>query len=236
MTSYWDLYIAYVRECEKLNRANGIDPHHYEMEWNHTLPQCLFGDLPFGQFLTLKQHAIASALQTLTFRRWCLMGWMKKQVPEWMWEESLRVCNKELKQRQRRGGLTQRRESKGIFSSDVVMKRSHYGHLGGTFTRDNGLGIFGLTPEQEEKRRINLAAAQRAKAPEVKLRASKLGGQAATKEKDENGKSIHAKKMAVIRFEDPDHPELGKTNAGNLVRMQMRRGFPHGPENRRRVE
>jgi len=34
------------------------------------------------------------------------------------------------------------------------------------------------------------------------------------------------------KWYDPDHPELGTTNAGNLVRMQMRRGLPYGPENR----
>jgi hypothetical protein len=59
------------------------------------------------------------------------------------------------------------------------------------------------------------------------------------RKKDEFGRSLAARKggktMSSQRWEDPDHPELGKTNAGNLVRMQIRRGLPHGPENRRRV-
>jgi hypothetical protein len=75
MDSYWDLYLAYIDYCVRYNYENDIDPHHYEMEWNHTLPQCIFGDQPFGQYLLLKQHAIASALQTLAFKRQCMCGW-----------------------------------------------------------------------------------------------------------------------------------------------------------------
>ena len=37
---------------------------------------------------------------------------------------------------------------------------------------------------------------------------------------------------AYSRFFDPDHPELGQHNAGNLVRMQRKRGYPSGPSNR----
>lgn len=51
------------------------------MEWNHTLPRCLFGDLEWGQWLTLPQHAVASALQTLAFGRCCLHGKHLKFLP-----------------------------------------------------------------------------------------------------------------------------------------------------------
>lgn len=43
-------------------------------------------------------------------------------------------------------------------------------------------------------------------------------------------------KAASMKFYDPDHPEMGVQNAGNLVQMQKRRGYPCRPENRRRVE
>jgi len=82
MDSYWDLYVAYVNKCERENYANGIDPNHYEMEWNHWLPKTCFPDLPLGQYLTLNQHAIASALQTLALNKNCMCGWHKKHLPE----------------------------------------------------------------------------------------------------------------------------------------------------------
>jgi hypothetical protein len=34
---------------------------------------------------------------------------------------------------------------------------------------------------------------------------------------------------------DPDHPELGITNAGALAKKQKSRGYPHGPANRVKV-
>jgi hypothetical protein len=81
MDSYWDLYVAYVAKCIKENKEQDIDPEHYEMEWNHFLPQCIFGDQPAGQYLLLRQHAIATALQTLAFKKNCMTGMMKKYLP-----------------------------------------------------------------------------------------------------------------------------------------------------------
>ena len=85
------------------------------------------------------------------------------------------------------------------------------------------------------------------------------GGKTAHEEKDELGRSIHALKafervhdeknelgrsvhgvesagrMNTQKWKDPKHPELGEQNPGNLVRMQKRRGYPHGKENRVKV-
>jgi hypothetical protein len=74
METYWELYVAYVDYCVKNNKKHSIDPHHYEMEWNHFLPKCVFGDWPIGQWLTKRQHAIATALQTLALNKCCLYG------------------------------------------------------------------------------------------------------------------------------------------------------------------
>ncbi len=81
-----ETYYAYLRWCCDYNERNLIDPAHDEMEWNHTLPQCIFKGHGPGQWLTLKQHAIASALQTLAFGRCTLCAWHKQHVPEWLWD------------------------------------------------------------------------------------------------------------------------------------------------------
>ena len=83
-----ETYYAYLRWCVDFNERNLIDPAHDQMEWNHTLPQCIFGDQPIGQWLTLKQHAIASALQTLAFRTNCLCGWHFCLLPQVLLELS----------------------------------------------------------------------------------------------------------------------------------------------------
>jgi hypothetical protein len=57
-------------------------------------------------------------------------------------------------------------------------------------------------------------------------------------EKDDLGRSVNSVKGMTKtnsqKWEDPDHPEIGEHNPGNLVRIQKRRGYPHGPENRRK--
>ena len=80
--SYWDLYVAYINKCVFDNLINDIDPAHYEMEWNHYLPKSIFGDWPMGQWLTKRQHAIASALQTLAFKKNCMFGWHRNFLPD----------------------------------------------------------------------------------------------------------------------------------------------------------
>lgn len=58
-------------------------------------------------------------------------------------------------------------------------------------------------------------------------------------EKDESGKSLKGKKdgqrINSQMWEDPDHPEIGRHNPGNLVKVQRAHGYPYGPENRRKV-
>jgi hypothetical protein len=69
--------------------------------------------------------------------------------------------------------------------------------------------------------------------------AGKKGAATSHEKKDDLGKSIHAKKCGKTtssqKWVDPLHPELGEQVAGNLVRMQKRRGYPHEKENRERV-
>jgi len=59
------------------------------------------------------------------------------------------------------------------------------------------------------------------------------------KEKDDLGRSVNAVKGAAIttsqKWKDPQHLELGTHNAGNLVQLQKRLGYPHGKENRVKV-
>jgi len=93
--SYWDLYVMYVNKCVKENKERDIDPHHYEMEWNHFLPQCIFGDQPVGQWLTKKQHAIASALQSLAFNRCILCPWHVKYLPKILWDTVFPIYSKD---------------------------------------------------------------------------------------------------------------------------------------------
>jgi hypothetical protein len=80
-----ETYYTYLRWCRDYNERNLIDPTSDKMEWHHTLPQCIFGDIRIGLWLTLKQHAIATALQTLAFNRNCLCPWHIQHLPGPLW-------------------------------------------------------------------------------------------------------------------------------------------------------
>jgi len=75
-----ELYYRYLEGCRNFNELNDLPEKGWE--WHHTLPQCLFGDQPFGLWLTREQHAIASILQSFAFGRMCTSGWHKKDLPE----------------------------------------------------------------------------------------------------------------------------------------------------------
>jgi hypothetical protein len=51
-----------------------------------------------------------------------------------------------------------------------------------------------------------------------------------------NRDSGHMGRIQAMRWEDPDHPELGVLPAGPLVIAQRSRGYPSGKENRRLVK
>jgi len=168
---WWEALIIFVNECDQKNKELGLDPHHIEMEWNHTLPQCLFGDQPCGQWLTLRQHAIASCLQTIALRKICFCGWHNKFVPKWLWEKCKEVTKKERQEWARKAGDEANSQGVGCScaSSETLsewgrkggaivgarMKKDKTGifapgmqQLGGQTTFELGVGLFAQSTEQ----------------------------------------------------------------------------------------
>ena len=151
MDSYWDLYVAYVHHCVEYNKKHDIDPHHYKMEWNHFLPQCIFGDQPIGHYLLLKQHAIASALQTLAFKKKCLCGWHKKYLPNTLLELTQMYHIEEG----RKLGEENKKLKRGICNPEVhkldhvVEAKRQNGLIVSRQMMEQSLGIF--DPQFEEK-------------------------------------------------------------------------------------
>ena len=90
----------------------------------------------------------------------------------------------------------------------------------GRLSYENKFGLFGLSPEDKKQAEIK-------------------GGKVTYENKigchDPKYKGVGARNTNSTLWEDPDHPELGKHTPGPLVRKQKALGFPHGPENRKRV-
>jgi hypothetical protein len=131
------------------------------------------------------------------------------------------------------------------------------GKLGGQKCVEEKIGFLGASPEQlkEWSRKgtekllelgIGIHApgvreASGRKAVEEKLGMFKNHSQSIARSHEvmkQKGVGIYnggemSRKGGRTLFTDPDHPELGSHNAGNLVRIQKSKGLPHGKENRR---
>ena len=116
-----ETYYIYLRWCRDYNERNLIDPTSDKMEWNHTLPQCLFKGHGPGQWLTLRQHAIATALQTLAFNRLCLCGWHKQHLPEWLWDLAVKHVHEQISSRSRETALKNKEKGLGLYDPEKFL-------------------------------------------------------------------------------------------------------------------
>jgi len=85
--------------------------------------------------------------------------------------------------------------------------------------------LLGLTPEEIQRKNAKSAKTQKEKG-------TGLFGMSSI-ERSETSKKAAAKTNSQ-KWVDPNHPELGTHSSGTLVQMQKKRGYPHGPENRKR--
>jgi hypothetical protein len=104
------LYYRYLERCQNFNELNNLPEKGWE--WHHTLPQCLFGDQPFGLWLTKEQHAIASVLQSYAFGTCCVTGMMKEHLPE-KWHEHFRFWRAKPMQKINKEKTKEERQKQG---------------------------------------------------------------------------------------------------------------------------
>jgi hypothetical protein len=114
-----------------------------------------------------------------------------------------------------KGGQTCRDLKRGAFGMSSEERHEANvkgGKIGGRRAQELGVGLAGMTKEQRAE-------------------ASGKGGRNRSREKSVKSGKI----MASTLWVDPDHPELGAHNPGNLVQKQRSMGLPHGKENRRKL-
>lgn len=209
MDSYWDLYVAYVHHCVEYNKKHDIDPHHYEMEWNHWLPKSCFPDLPLGQWLTLKQHAIASALQTLALKKNCMCGWHKKYLPKALLELAWAFYGE---------------------SSSKRMKRTMSKHP--TLQSDNGEKVMEVLHNEKDEfgrsvhgvkgaERLNAEKNEEGKSVNAVKGAKRLN-EIIHAERDEFGRSVFAMRSLARTYQEKDERgvPVGRVRNGNRLHAE----------------
>lgn len=120
------------------------------------------------------------------------------------------------------------------FCGRTPEKISEDGKKGGGSCFEKGVGLFGRSPEKvsEDSKK---SGAIGGKVQGARNAINKTGFCGRSKEKMQEDGRKNAAKTTSQRWVDPDHPELGVQNAGNLVQMQRRQGLPSGKENRVQV-
>ena len=109
-----ETYYAYLRWCRDYNERNLVDPTSDKMEWHHTLPKHIFGDIRIGLWLTIRQHAIATALQSLAFGYNCLCFDHTKHLPSELWDLCFPILSRDRSQQGKVGGPSSVSKKVGI--------------------------------------------------------------------------------------------------------------------------
>jgi hypothetical protein len=112
----------------------------------------------------------------------------------------------------------------------------------GERARDEKLGMFGMSEEDRYKANVKGGKAGGKKAFDMGVgihamtkEDRKEAGRKGAKNRSHEDSVKGGKAAARTLWVDPDHPEIGAHNAGNLVQKQRSLGLPSGPENRARV-
>lgn len=136
---------------------------------------------------------------------------------------------------QEKGRVTARKRSVGFFdanfqqSEQMKKMRQLSGEKSGKIAVESGQLAKAREKIDPEKRRE--ACRQTA----LKLHAEGKGlGSIPFEERSQRAKDV-VKKTNASKWVDPDHPELGAHNPGNLVKLQRKMGYPSGKENKVRL-
>ena len=213
-------YFSYLRWCQYFNEINLIDPAHDKMEWHHTLPKFVFGDIRIGLWLTIKQHAIATALQTLAFGYNCLCPWHTQYLPDWLWGmcRPLYVKDKQKLGNPNFGKFVQpyiNRDKQREAARKVGQDHVESGHL------DNIRDLRDPVKLVENARKLGQTYGQKAKESGQWDSIKPLGAAAQ-----------HAQRWINLA---QGYPPYESTPCG-LSKWQITRGIDHkNPDNRRRV-
>lgn len=149
------------------------------------------------------------------------------------------------------GGIKGSKKAKemgvGFWSPEMTEIRKQNGVLSGNLAVESGqlekarscIDYDSMRPEMEERGRL-MGEANKGKIAITDGITTKMipEGQEIPEgwNKGDSGyKRKGAVKASFLVWEDPDHPEIGQHNAGNLVKRQKSLGLPHSKENRRQV-
>jgi len=226
------------------------DEQMLEMDVHHNPPEHQGGqNIP--EHLYVYHNTLHNAVHGDDFTKWARKGGSlggKAQPKEVKRQNALKgIAKMPREQRQRAGRLgaavtnkVTPIEKKKELAKQMYEKTPREVRVkAGEKCRDQKLGVFGMSPEERQlanikggqvggKRAYELGVGLAAMTKKQRQEASRKGAKNRSHEDSVKG----GKASAATLWVDPEHPELGAHNAGNLVQKQRALGLPHGKENR----
>ena len=223
----------WVEQCQIKYRFEPLpDGEHWE-DAHYPLPECLGGTQTVK--LWSRDHAVHGFLQSEGLDQVCFHGYRRKTdraLIEAHYPEYLELCDRWFIEAQKRA-----------FKSKVNKNpncQSEAGRVSGTNNVTSGhldrirmlIPVEKMIERGKTQGRLNVESGHldRIRTPEHQAYASSRRHALYPDLSSQTMSKVNNQKWV-----DPDHPELGEHSAGTLVRMQKRRGHPHGKENRKRV-
>jgi len=229
----------FVEDCHLDYAARGLEqgnPMHGE--WNkahHPTPKCLGGTE--WVWLLKKDHAKHGVIQSDCYDRCCVWSWEYNYLEGEMLEKAK---------------LWKAENGRRNMAAQTYEQRSEYGKKReANKTEEEKVRISAKTSETirirytQEERSERARNAVMSMTPEKRRENARLGGLGnigGTQNLQDEERERRAAHMTSVNqrmnkelYEDPDHPEIGLHNAGNLVKNQKRLGLPHEKANRRKV-
>lgn len=230
---------SFVAECYQGYLIVGLEPGNpFDGDWelaHHPVPKCLGGTETI--WLLKRDHAVHGVIQSDCFEHCCIYGWeyqflegeLLERARNWKAHQGRLSLAKHT--HQMRSEYSRRREANKTHE-EKQRKSNKIKELLRTM----------FTPDQRSKRARHASLSM---TKEQRIEAGRRGGQAAAGKPrnvtdDERQKRAERarernRRMNSTIYEDPNHPELGRHNLGNLVKAQKKAGLPCGKDNRREV-
>jgi hypothetical protein len=226
------------------------DEQMVDMDVHHN-PSVEEGGLNIPEHLYVYHNTLHNAVHGDDFTKWARKGGRlggKAQPVEVKRQNALKGIAKMPREHQQKAGRLRAASTNSRMT--IEKKREIAQVMRGKTPREvlitNGkraynekFGAFGMAPENRHsanvkggviggKRAQELGVGLSAMTKEERRLASSKGGKNRSHEDSVKAGRISASTLWV----DPEHPELGAHNAGNLVQKQKSLGLPHGKENR----
>ena len=248
----------WVQQCLIKYRFEPLpDGEHWE-DAHYPIPECQGGTETVR--LWSRDHAVHGYLQSEDLDQVCFHGFRRKTdraLIEAHYPEYLEMCDRWFSEAQRRA-CSRRHEVHPELSRETLNRSrlerpeifAEARKRGGATTASSGYLDIARSKRDQEALRQRTQEMGRRNVETGFLRSICIeGGKAAGRIAAETGQlravttfdsrskggKAGSKNTNSQKWVDPDHPELGEHSAPTLARMQKRRGYPHGKENRVKV-